>query len=94
MENFRINRTNFSELFWNTIFASGSWVRREVEAFHLENYRDVERRRHDSDFNTGSISLATTIALSQAISYFRPRAIAEVGTFIGRSTMAMAHAGP
>ena len=93
LQNYRLNRSQFSDCFWTSIFDNGVWLQKEIENYHTHNYSLVEKRRAVADFNTGSISFATTVALSQAIVYFKPRVIAEVGTFIGRSTMAMAHAG-
>ena len=92
MENLRLNRATISEAFWRAIFESGVWIIREIESYHLSTYAATEYLRNVADYNTGSISLPTTISLGLATAYFKPSVVIEIGTFIGRSTSAVAHA--
>ena len=53
-------------------------------------YKDLDNYISKMDYKTGSISLLGGITLYMLIKYFQPRKVFEVGTFIGRSTVAMA----
>lgn len=86
METLRINRAHLSRLFWDTVLESTADQPRD-ELF--EQLRALERHREHADYNTGSVSLATGWVLYSLASYFKPGVIAEVGTFIGRSTLAL-----
>lgn len=50
----------------------------------------LEALRKTADYNTGSISAASAWALYSLVGYFGPQRILEIGTFIGKSTLAMA----
>lgn len=90
MEKLRINRSRFSELAWEIILDSA--------AVHAHSTRDelfskslaLDDLRANADYDTGSISTGAIWALFSACTFFRPKTIAEVGTFIGKSTFAMA----
>ena len=92
MQNLRLNRATISHAFWRTIFESGIWIIKELESHHLSKYIPTEYLRNSADYNTGSISFATTISLGLATAYFKPSTVIEIGTFIGRSTAAVAQA--
>ena len=64
----------------------------DFEKLLREHHFFIEKYREQADFNTGSISLATSVLLSALTAYFNPSIVAEVGTFIGRSTFAIAKA--
>lgn len=49
----------------------------------------AEARRPLARFNTGSISLETGMLLRALCAWRKPRVIVEIGTFIGRSTVAL-----
>ena len=49
----------------------------------------LDRLRSQADYNTGSISAGSAWALFALSHYFQPRLVAEVGTFIGRSALAV-----
>ena len=53
-------------------------------------HNEIEALRSQADYNTGSISFASTITSALLSFYFRPQIVAEVGTFIGRSTYSLA----
>jgi hypothetical protein len=88
--NFNINRTSFSELFWNNIFNNGATIIEQAKKNIISKHLEIEQLRKSADYNTGSISIAASVGLSLLINYFRPHVVAEVGTFIGRSTYSIA----
>jgi len=91
METLRINRANLSRLFWDIVLEHTADKPRE----HLFNQlNELERHREHADYNTGSVSLATGWVLYSLAEYFKPTLIAEVGTFIGRSTLALHRGAP
>lgn len=90
MKNFNISRISFTDLFWNVIFSHGSFILDRVKGDILDKHKQFEALRESSDYNTGSISLSAGVTLALLTNYFKPRVIAEVGTFIGRSTYALA----
>jgi hypothetical protein len=89
MEQVRINRTALSRLIWADVLASTASVDREVISEPFE-YLEINRKR--ANYNTGSINFTNAWCLYSLTRYFRPKVVAEVGTFIGKSTMAMAEA--
>ena len=89
MKKYGITHYEIGEAFWKRVFES-------AEAF---SYRKDELKktlalqdslRPKADYNTGSIDSCTEWALYSIISYFRPKTILEIGTFIGKSTISMA----
>lgn len=91
METLRINRTHLSRLFWDTVLESTAEQPRHE---FFERLRGLERLREHADYNTGSVSLATGWVLYSLAQYFQPQLIAEIGTFIGRSTLALHRGAP
>jgi hypothetical protein len=86
MNNLHISRISFTDMFWRVIFSNGAGIIDEVKRSILSKHLDIEALRSKAEYNTGSISIAASVSLSLLASYFRPQIIAEVGTFIGRST--------
>lgn len=86
MNPIRINRATLSELVWNKL----PYIHRPLGY----QFEELERLRAQADYNTGSISDTDAIDLQHIVSHFQPTVVAEVGTFIGRSTTAMALAMP
>lgn len=82
-----INRATLSEAIWSQIGASAHGVSNEL-------LDQLERGRAQADYNTGSIGLLDILDLQSIVQHFQPMVVAEVGTFIGRSTAAMALAMP
>lgn len=82
MKDFQIPRSEFSRFFWD-LLGSGTYMIKELEEA-LEDLRD------DADYKTGSISEKDVYDLTAIVSYFRPESVCEIGTFIGRSTHAIA----
>lgn len=86
METLRINRAHLSRLFWDTVLEStADQPRHDL----FEQLHWLERHREHAEYNTGSVSLTTGWVLYSLAQYFKPELIAEVGTFIGRSTLAL-----
>lgn len=89
MEPIRVNRAALSRLIWSDILALTNSTDREVIS---EPCQYLEINRRNADYNTGSINFTNAWCLYSLVCYFKPRVIAEVGTFIGKSTMAMSEA--
>ena len=84
-----INRTHFSRAFWSILFENSAFINDGVrEAIQEENHL-LEGGRDASDFNTGSISYSSSLCIASAAAYFKPKCVAEVGTFIGRSAFSL-----
>jgi hypothetical protein len=92
MQQIRINRQNLSKLFFEVIF------QRSEDFLHggwgglREDLRKLDDLRGQADYNTGSINPSAAFVLYAICEYLQPTTIAEVGTFIGKSTLAMARA--
>ncbi|MRD55512.1 hypothetical protein GH816_03020 [Betaproteobacteria bacterium LSUCC0115] len=90
MNTFDISRESLSRLFWMKVAED------HLRAFNIE-YPDYFKKLHemrrliaDAEFKTGSVLTGSAITLAMASAHFSPASIAEVGTFIGRSTYSMA----
>jgi predicted O-methyltransferase YrrM len=55
---------------------------------------DQQTHRAKADYNTGSVSYDDAVDLYKIVTFFNPKVIAEVGTFIGVSTRTMRLAAP
>ena len=84
MNTLRFNRRQVSGLFWDVMDTQS------LPEFDLPHADHFDRLRASADYNTGSLNEWDMVDLITIASYFRPRIIAEVGTFIGRSTYALA----
>lgn len=87
MEQIRINRAALSKVIWTNILSAVDHVDRE---FLSDPIDFLNEKRKAAAYNTGSINFANAWCLYALTRYLKPTFIAEVGTFIGRSTMAMA----
>jgi len=90
MNNFNIGRQSFTNLFWETIFINGTPICNLVENQLSSKHKEIESLRKLAAYNTGSMSLASSLSLSLITYYFNPKIIVEIGTFIGRSTYSIA----
>ncbi|HWT97951.1 MAG TPA: class I SAM-dependent methyltransferase [Terriglobales bacterium] len=61
-----------------------------VKARLKEIFQTCETTRAQMDYNTGSITFSAALALYLLTRQIQPTCIFEVGTFIGKSTLAMA----
>ena len=91
--NLRVKRAAFSRLVWEEIleFAEQRANCREQLARINE---ELENLRERADYNTGTLSMSASWCTFAIGEYFRPQTVLEVGTFIGRSTVAMAWRSP
>lgn len=87
MNPIRINRAALSAAIWEQFIASPSTLDHKL-------LKSLEELRAQADYNTGSVGLLDLIDLDGIVQHFQPTVVAEVGTFIGRSTAAMALAMP
>lgn len=89
MNPIRINRTRFSEAVWDNIFEEAQWREGERRRLNAALLR-LNALRSDAEYNTGSISADSGWVYFCVANFFKPSVIAEVGTFIGRTTTALA----
>ena len=82
MNDFLLSRTAFSQVFWNEI-GMGRTLPYDIE-------RQLEVLREKADYKTGSLSMTDIYDVSGLARYFKPTSVCEIGTFIGRSTHAIA----
>ena len=78
-----IDRAMLSEMVWRRLRSDSP--RRISEWF-----AKADELREQADYNTGSLDRGDVADLQEIVSHFQPVTVAEVGTFIGRSTAAMA----
>jgi len=85
-----LNRKRISRIVWETILENTvshpkmPWV---------EQLNMLEALRSTAKQPTGSISVASFWCLYSVVQHFKPKRVAEVGTFIGKSTLALASSG-
>ena len=85
MNAIQIGRKRLSEIVWDIIGYEG--VNEEAEICRVVDQQQPLREK--ADYKTGSLPLEDAIDLYLITKYFQPKVIAEVGTFIGVSTMVM-----
>ena len=84
MNTLRFNRRQISGLFWDVMDTQS------LPQYDIPDADHFDRLRTSADYNTGSLNEWDMVDLITIASYFKPRILAEVGTFIGRSTYALA----
>lgn len=82
MKDFLISRAEFSDFFWSQVGMGRS--------LQYALGQQLEELREQADYNTGSLTDEDIYDLSGLIRLFQPATVCEIGTFIGRSTHAMA----
>lgn len=92
MNKLHINRYNLSKILWHVIFQHSESIQREGWVSLCSDLNRLEELRVQAQYNTGSISQSSAFVLYALCNYFKPTTIAEVGTFIGKSTLSMARA--
>lgn len=90
MEKVRINRMRLTDLVWNVIFENAAVYSGGLRSELLNKSVALDDLRQQAAYNTGSISTGAIWALFAICLFFKPRSVAEVGTFIGKSTFSMA----
>lgn len=90
MNKLRVNRNKFSGILWDNIFEYSRPCADNVKNSLGTRAHEREYLRNDAEYNTGSVSLDAMFALYSIAYFFKPPVMAEVGTFIGNSTYALA----
>ena len=85
MNPLRLTRMTLSPAIWAAISPGG------IAPF-VNFTADIDDLELQADYKTGSISALDAGELNAIVRYFQPAIIAEVGTYIGNSTRAMASA--
>jgi len=94
MNPIQIGRERFTKIFWEIV--SGKTNEAYSDAFNdlmaMESYQNTLRL--NADYKTGSLGWNDVEDVYKLVRFFEPSVIAEVGTFIGISTMTMRLAAP
>jgi len=86
MNSIQIGRKRLSEIVWNIIDEKvGDYPHERIEKI----VKDQQSLRKQAEYKTGSVPLDDAEELFRIVTFFKPDAIAEVGTFVGVSTMTM-----
>ncbi len=81
--NLQIGRDRFSKFVWEIMHEkTGALPYEKIESIIYNQ----SRLRAGANYNTGSLSYSDAEDLYTIVNYFKPRVVAEVGTFIGVST--------
>ena len=84
--NLQIGRDRFSKIVWDILDEKlESSPHTEIEKIIYNQ----DSLRSGANYNTGSLPHDDAVDLYTIVNYFKPRMIAEVGTFIGVSTLVM-----
>jgi predicted O-methyltransferase YrrM len=81
----------FTNIFWEAILSRTEEFQSQRQAL-VQSMAEREALRTKAAYNTGSISVGAAWCLYSLVRYFNVSRIIEVGTFIGKSTLAMASA--
>ena len=91
MNAIQIGRKRLSDIVWGIIDE-------KVDDFPYERIEKIieeqQPLREQADYKTGSVPYDDAVELYKVVRFFQPKVIAEVGTFIGVSTMVMDLATP
>ena len=85
-----INRYRLSRVVWDSLLDHASQYDSHKTFLRDTMIRHEDLREH-ADYNTGSIPFSSAWCNFAITNYFNPDVIAEVGTFIGKSTMSLAY---
>ena len=86
MNPIQIGRKRMSEIVWGIIDEKvGDFPFEKIEKI----IEDQQALRSQADYNTGSVGCDDAFDLYKLVKFFKPDTIAEVGTFIGVSTLTM-----
>jgi len=90
MKKINISTKLLSRVFWSLVFDSGSFRLEQRRGELFGELADLDLLRKGAEYDTGSVSASTSWALYAVAHYFCPAQIVEIGTFIGRSAIALA----
>ncbi len=92
MHQINLNSNDITSILWNKILDNSFNLRQSYLSKFYEQIESLEKLRKDADYNTGTITSSSALLLYSIVLYFKPSVIAEVGSFIGKSTFSMAFA--
>ncbi len=78
----------YGSMVWTILFESVAFEAAHKDSF-LAKLHSLEALREHAEYDTGSISTISAWSLFAATRILQPECILEVGTFIGKSTIAM-----
>lgn len=90
MRSLDISTRLLSELLWTRIIEHSAARHLDGGPALFAALGQLDRLRAQAQYNTGSISTAAQWTLYSLCYLWRPAVVAEIGTFIGKSTIAMA----
>lgn len=79
-----------SRMFWERVFADSEFWLHEKRFDFFRQLAELDRLRGKADYVTGSISSASAWCLYCLSRFFAPANVVEIGTYIGKSTTAIA----
>lgn len=79
-----------ADIVWRRVLEGAVFQQHHREAHVFSTLSTLENLRAQAEYNTGSISASAAWLLYASNYYFQPKKVLEVGTFIGKSTVAMA----
>jgi hypothetical protein len=86
MNAIQIGRKRLSEIVWGIIDEKVGDYPYEIIEKIVEEQQSL---RSEAEYNTGSVPYDDAVELYKVVRFFQPAVIAEVGTFIGVSTLVM-----
>ena len=87
MEVIKLNRFRTSRMVWEVILENSEMSAIRDKPLLLSEGLQLDHLRDQAEYNTGSISSATCWVLFALSLLLKPKVVAEVGTFIGRSAL-------
>ncbi|HVZ47062.1 MAG TPA: class I SAM-dependent methyltransferase [Ramlibacter sp.] len=90
MKPFTLSYRNLSEALWTRVLENSAPMLRAHGAEFFAQMGSLEELRRKAQNNTGSIPVATQWMLFALAYFVAPEIVAEVGTFIGKSAIAIA----
>jgi hypothetical protein len=85
-----LNRARVSRTIWEVIL-DHSEQHHQLKDYLKQQMAQQDELRIEADYNTGSIPSSATWLNFAIAKYFDPDVVAEVGTFIGKSTISLAY---
>jgi predicted O-methyltransferase YrrM len=79
-----------SEVVWQRVLEASAFELQSKRARFFETIGKLDELRKSAEYDTGSISASSCWLLYSLANFFRPTVTAEVGTFIGKSTISFA----
>jgi predicted O-methyltransferase YrrM len=88
--NISISHKIMSSVTWGRILENSSFILSYEKENFYRQLDELENLRVNAAYNTGSISASTAWLLFSTSYYFKSKKVIEIGTFIGKSTIAIA----